>query len=262
MKKLLSKICLSVIILITFSSSIRAQDDCCGVGSIMGMLFNSGIYGGYGIQMYSAEGLNHYIDVYNSKRTATLTKQMEDFGQVKGFRVGANIFQFLIDDILFGMKVSYQWMKEENEARANLTTGGTARREYDLTLKQFDIGMSFAYYASRHFDIKIADVFITWNSADFVNRLVELNNTTEQKLTNPENTIGFNAATGLTFYPLPPYISLEATVGYAFFSIDEMQFESGSLLQVDEDTPEAMTNFIDSGGLYAFIQLNLAIPFN
>ena len=262
MKKLFTRFFLAILILLSISSSSQAQQDCCGAGSLMSVLFNSGVYGGYGIQKFNANGLNHYIDVYNKKRTSTLTQKMDSFEQVKGFRVGANVFQFLVDDILLGMKVSYQWMKEKNEARANLTAGGTARREYELTLKQFGIGMSVAYYANKYIDIKIADLFLTWNSADLVNRLVELNNATEQKLTSTENPIGFNVAAGLTFYPLPPYIALEATVGYAFFSIDKMQFEDGSLLQVDEDTSEAMTNFIDTGGIYAFIQLNLVIPFD
>jgi len=226
----------------------------------MGMVFNSGVYGGYGIQMFRAEGFNHSIDIYNQRRETTLTKKMDEFGTATGFKVGANIFQFLVDDILMGMRVSYQWMKEKNEATANLTNG-TARREYDLTLKTFGIGMFFSYYASRRWDIKFLDATLTWNNADLVNRLIEPAQTTEQKLSNPESVIGFSLAGGITFYPLPPYISLEGSVGYSFFSIEEMEFEdTGGKLQVDEGTATPMTNFIDGGGLFAFIQLNISVP--
>ena len=262
MKKIFTVTFLAIALTINFSPRIYSQNDCCGLGSIFSSLFQSGVFGGYGIQKFSAKGFNHYIDVYNENRSSTLTKKMDHFDQVTGFKVGANVFQILVNDILLGMKVSYQWMKSKNEATAMLN-GGTARREYDLTLKTFGIGFSLAYYASKNFDIKIVDAFLTWNSADLVNRLIEPNvPVSEEKLTNPDNSIGFSAGTGITFYPLPPYLSFEGSVGYSFFSINEMEFNNGSRLIVDENTLDEMTDFIDAGGLFATIQLNVAIPLN
>ena len=247
----------------SFFIKTNAQDDCCGMGSIVSTLLYSGIHGGYGFQQFSAEGFNHYIDVYNQNRTATLTKKMDEFGFAKGFKFGANLFQFLVDDWLIGMKLSYHILKEEHEATATIS-GATARRQYELTYKSFHAGLSFAYYVSKHLDIKIADLMVTFNSADLENRLLQPNlPTEEQKLTSVDNPIGFNASAGFTFYIVPPYIAIEGTIGYSLFSIDEMEFEDGgSRLQVDENTNETMTNFIDGGGLYGFAQLNIAIPFN
>ena len=241
----------------------NAQDDCCGLGSIMSLVLYSGIHGGYGFQQFSAEGFNHYIDVYNENRTATLTKEMDEFGFVTGFKFGVNLFQFLVDDWVIGMKLSYYILKEEHEATATIS-GETARREYELTLKSFHTGLTFGYYVSKHLDIKIADLILTFNSADLENRLIQPNlPTEEQKFTSVENPIGFNVASGFTFYIIPPYLSIEGTIGYSIFSIDEMAEEdSGLRLPVNENSGEVMTNFIDGGGLYGFAQLNIAIPFN
>ena len=263
MKKILVTFFLFIILLSPGINKTFAQDDCCGLGSILSSIFYSGIHGGYGFQQFNAEGLNHYIDVYNQKRTATLTKKMDDFGFATGFKFGANLFQFLVDDWIIGMKVSYHILKEEHEATANLPAGGTARREYELTYKSFHTGLIFSYYLSKHLDLKVLDASITFNSADLKNRFIEPGTPTqEQKLTSVENPIGFNIASGFTFYIIPPYISIEGTIGYSIFSIDEMEFDNNALLQVDEDTPETMENFIDGGGLYGFAQLNIAIPFN
>ena len=102
---------------------------------------------------------------------------------------------------------------------------------------------------------------VTWTSADLINKYTDVTSSTEQKLSSPESAVGGSFATGLVFYPLPPYVSIEANVGYSLFSIDEMRFDDQSSLQVDENTSELMTNFIDGGGLFAFIQLNVAVPF-
>jgi hypothetical protein len=254
---------LFIFIFLSFSfTKTNAQDDCCGLGSVFSSVLYSGIHGGYGFQQFSAEGFNHYIAIYNQERTTTLTQKMDEFGFATGFKFGANLFQFMVDDFIIGMKLSYHILKEEHNATSNVT-GGIARREYELTYKSFHAGLSFAYYISKHFDLKIADLMVTFNSADLENRIIQPNlPTDEQKLTSVDNPIGFNASTGFTFYIMPPYLSIEGTVGYSLFSIDEMEFENGNRLQVDENNFQTMTNFIDGGGLYAFAQLNIAVPFN
>ena len=84
----------------------------------------------------------------------------------------------------------------------------------------------------------------------------------EQKIESPETSIGFIAGTGLVFYPVPPYISIEVNAGYSLFSINEMEFDGGGLLAKNEDSNEAMDNFIDGGGFFAFAHLMVSIPFN
>lgn len=259
--KRFSLVAFLTLMLSVFSNNSKAQEDCCGVGSIFSMLVQSGIQGGYGLQQYSAAGWNHYVDVYNEKRTETLTKKMDNFGTAMGFKIGANIIRIQQEDILFDVKLAYSWMKEINEATADLPTGGSAKREYELKLGTFGFGFGISYVLNRHFDIKILDAMVTWTSTDLINKYTDVSSSTEQKLSSPESSVGGSIATGLVFYPLPPYVSIEANVGYSLFSIDEMRFDDQSSLQVDENTSELMTNFIDGGGLFAFIQLNVAVPF-
>ncbi len=49
--------------LLVFSNSslIKAQSACCGLDFMAGMLLESGIYGGYGAQQFSAAGLNGIV---------------------------------------------------------------------------------------------------------------------------------------------------------------------------------------------------------
>ncbi|MEO8232361.1 MAG: hypothetical protein ABI638_08755 [Ignavibacteriota bacterium] len=261
MKKLSTVLVVSLIF-ISSSSSLFAQSACCGLDYLAGVLLQSGVSFGYGAQQFSATGLNDYIKVYNDKRP-TLTKKMDDFGFSYGWRAGVNLIQLEDDNMFYGLSVFYQQTKEKHDAATTLLNNIPAKREYDLTLISYGVGVSFSYVLSKSFDFKIADVRVNWNKANFINRYTEgTNPSTEQMLKDPEASIGGQISTGLLYYPLPPYISLEASVGYSYFTINEMQFESSSqFLAKNEYSNEKMENFIDGGGLFAFAQLNIAIPF-
>jgi hypothetical protein len=243
------------------SSSIKAQSACFGLDFLAGMLLESGVYGGYGAQQFSATGFNDYIKVYNNNRPA-LTKRMDEFGFAQGWRAGATILNVQDDHMLYGLNIFYQQMKEKNEATATLTNNVTAKREYDLTLISYGFGISFSYILSNSFDFKIADVKMSWNNAKLLNKYTEgTNAATEEVLKNPEANIGGQIATGIVYYPFPPYVSLEVNVGYSYFTIGEMQFESSQqYLARNENSNEKMDNFIDGGGFFGFAQLNIAIP--
>jgi len=76
----------------SFSSTtlLKAQSDCCGLGSIFQNIVQSGIFGGYGMQQYSAKGLNEVLPSELG---------FKDFGTAWGWRVGANILGFGQKDI-------------------------------------------------------------------------------------------------------------------------------------------------------------------
>lgn len=249
------------LVLINFSF-VNAQSACCGLDVMAGMLLESGVYGGYGVQQFSAAGLNDYIKHYNEKRPSLL-KKMDEFGFAHGWRIGANILQFQQKKMLYGLNVFYQQTQEKHEASAMLPNDISAKREYALTLYSYGFGFAVSYVINKSFDYKIIDAKINWNKAKLVNKYTEgTNPSTEQVLKNPDALIGGQVSTGLLFYPFPPYISLEANVGYSYFTIDEMQFESSSAyLAKNEDSNEKMDNFIDGGGFFAFAHLNIAIPF-
>lgn len=256
----------ALVFLIIFSSSFLTKtnaQDCFGLGSIVKQILFGGLHGGYGFQEYSAKGFNNYIKVFNEDPSKNFSQKMDEFGFAKGFKFGLNLFQFLMDDWIIGMKLSYHILQENHESVQSITNG-ILRNEFELTLKSFHAGLSFGYYVSKHLDIKIADLVITFNSVDFENKKTETNQPdVNQEYTSFENPIGLNIATGFTFYVIPPYVSVEGTFGYAVFSIDEMRDEdTGRRLPVFEGSDNIMTNFIDGGGLYGFAQLNIAIPFN
>jgi len=75
MKKDLLILC-TVILIFPGGSTTKAQDDCCGLGSIFSSVLQSGIFGGYGFQQYSAEGWNDYV----STNLESQTVQYDDFG--------------------------------------------------------------------------------------------------------------------------------------------------------------------------------------
>ena len=228
--------------------------------NILNSMVTSGIYFGYGIRSFKAEGLNNLIDVYNANHK-TLVQKMDQFGTTKGFKIGANLFQFNDGKLLFATKLGYSWMNEKNEA--NLGSGASfQKREYDLTLYQYSGGIAFSYYMGKRLDIKIVEASITLNNASFTNR--HFTGTTQDKeetLKNPVIQIGFNVETGLIIYIVPPYISIEGTFGYSSLSIDEMDFENGNSLTKNENSSDPMDNFISGGGIFAFVTLNLSIPF-
>lgn len=249
-------------IFIVYNPKLNAQA-CCGADYVLAYLVQSGINGGYGIQYYKPTGFNRYIDAYNLNHASTLKTKMDNFGTALGFKIGANVAQVQVDNFLFGLKGDYHQMNEKHSASADISPGVQATREYDLTLKSFGVGISASYVVAKRLDIKFLDLMINWNYAILKNKYNDPTVSKEEKLESLEKSIGFSAGAGLTFYPVPPYLAIEGTVGYSFFSIDQMQFDGGALfLQQTPNGGGIMTDFIESGGFFAFIQLNLAFPFN
>ncbi len=233
MKNLFTFFLVAGLLFVAYTPDSKGQDDCCGVGSIFSSLLQSGIFGGYGVQMYSAQGLNE-----------ELPEGFKDYGTAMGWRVGANIIQLRREQLLIGLKFYYQQMTETQDA-----TG----QEIQLDLKQWNLGMSFSYIISNSFDIRIFDAMLSWTSA-------EVKNTGEGYedivFRSPEASIGFTADAGVVYYPFPPYISLEVLGGYSIFSVDKVNLESG---QVGQST---INDFVDGGGFFAVAVLTVGIPFN
>jgi len=213
----------------------KAQDDCCGVGSIFSSLIQSGIYGGYGIQMYGAKGLNEVTGNIEG---------IKDFGTAMGWRVGANIIQIQREQVMVGFKFYYQSMTEKQDL-----TG----QDMKLDINQWNLGMSFSYIINNSFDIRIFDALISWTS-------VELTRTGDGfddiVFKSPESNIGFTADAGIVYYPFPPYVSFEVLGGYSFFSVDKANLEEG------DDNIEQINDIVDSGGFFAVAALTIGLPFN
>ena len=243
MKKLFTVV---FVFLLTVSSSttLRAQSDCCGLGSIFQSLVQSGIYGGYGLQLYSAKGLNE-----------VLPDGFKEFKTAYGWRAGANIVGFRQNDFLVALKFYYQSMTEKQD-RTDEQNGETFTQELDLKLNQLGLGMSFSYIIGKNFDIRIFDGILTWNSTKLTNSFQSSNPPEDDVYESPESSIGFTFDTGVVWYPFPPYLSIEVIGGYSIFSIDKATLKSGS------STLTTITDPINGGGLFAMAVLTIGIPFN
>ena len=239
MKNLFTSLLIAGLLFTTFTSDSNAQDDCCGIGSIFSSLIQSGIFGGYGIQMYSAKGLNLGIN-----ETPGLSENFKDFGTAWNWRIGANIIQFRHEQLMMGLKFYFQSMTETQDV-----TG----QEIKLELTQFNLGMSFSYIISNSFDIRIFDVLISWTNAEVTNTGEGYDDIVFK---SPDTNTGFTADAGIVYYPFPPYISLEVLGGYSLFSVETVELEGGS------NFPTSNTDVVDGGGFFAVAVLTVGLPFN
>jgi hypothetical protein len=234
-KNLFTLIVVAGILLISYTPNSKAQDDCCGVGSIFSSLMQSGIFGGYGIQTFSAAGLNEVLPSEAG---------FKDYGTAMGWRVGANIIQLQRSQLLMGLKFYYQQMTETQDV-----TG----QEIKLNLTQFNLGMSFSYIINNSFDIRIFDAMISWTNAELTNAV---EGSDDRVYKSPETNTGFTFDAGIVYYPFPPYISLEVLGGYSIFSVEKVNLEEG------QSGLSTINDIVDGGGFFAVAVLTVGIPFN
>jgi len=220
---------------VAYTPDSRAQDDCCGVGSIFSSLLQSGIFGGYGIQTYDAKGLNKVLPSEGG---------FKDYGTALGWRVGANIIQIRREQLLMGLKFYYQQMTENQ----NITD-----HELKLDLKQWNLGISFSYIINNSFDIRIMDILMSWTNAELTNSVEGFE---DDIYKSPESKIGFTADAGIVYYPFPPYFSIEILGGYSLFSVEKVNIEGTT------SNLTTINDIVDGGGFFAVAVLTVGIPFN
>jgi hypothetical protein len=244
--KKLFTIFFGVLIFFSYSNTLKAQNDCCGLGSIFQSMVQSGLFGGYGMQQFSAKGLNEVIpqDV-----------GFKDFGTAWGWRAGANILGFRQNDMLVAFKFYYQSMTEKQE-RTGDTNGDPFTQELKLNLNQFDLGMSFSYILNSSFDFRVIDVYISWTSAKLTNSFTSANPPADDIYKSTSSDIGFTFDTGIVWYPFPPYLSLGILGGYSIFTVDKLRLEEGSSSLTE------INDTVDGGGFFAMAVLTIGIPFN
>jgi len=227
------------------STLLKAQSDCCGLGSIFQDMVQSGIFGGYGMQQYSAKGLNEVLPSELG---------FKDFGTAWGWRVGANLLGFRSKDVLVALKFYYQSVRESQEASGTFN-GENATQKLKLDITSWNLGMSLSYILNPNFDLRIFDVYITWTNALFTNEIETNNAPPKVKYTSPDTHTGFTADVGLVWYPFPPYLAIEVIGGYSVFAVETMESENGEIFPSNSD-------FIDGGGFFAMAVITIGIPFN
>lgn len=237
--------------ILSFSSStlLKAQSDCCGLGSFFQNMVQSGVFGGYGIQQFSAKGLNDVI-----KNTPGLKENFSDFGTAYGWRIGANLFGFRSNDVIVALKFYYQSLRESKESSGTFN-GENATQKLKLDINNWNIGMSLSYILNPNFDLRIFDFYVTWTGAKFTNEIRTNNAPPKDEYTSAGTNTGFTADAGLVWYPFPPYLAIEILGGYSLFTVENMNLKTGGTFPSD-------TDFIDGGGFFAMAVLTVGIPFN
>ena len=219
-----------------------------------------GGYGGYTYQEYDAKGLNKFVSQFNDAKASTLQSNLKEFKYATGYRIGINIFRASFKGgFMVTAKGYYQSLNKKNEVTEN-TTEGSSNYSFDLDLKNWAIGFDIGIDITTGISWKILDGVIHFNKVKLTNTVNNPGNTEINKFKSDDNVFGYSVGTGFIIHIVKDYINLEGLAGYTGLTIDEMKTEEGLLFPLDPFNTQEHTNFIDSGGFTAVVQLNVGFP--
>src|SRR5690606_39237833 len=99
-----------------------------------------GGFGGYSYLEFDAQGLNRYVNNFNTTYSEYIDKKMDSFERASGYRVGVNFFRANFTGVFVTAKGFYQQLQKENTATVYQTAVGVDY-EYDLKLKTCGFGV-------------------------------------------------------------------------------------------------------------------------
>jgi len=218
-----------------------------------------GGYGGYDYQKYNATGLNNYVKAFNTDNKTTLNSPMGNFSTETGYRVGINFFRANIQGFILTTKGFYQFLTEKKSA--TLTAfNGNSNAIFELDLRNYAIGFDLGTSITDALSWKVIDAAVLYNTTSFTDtRNSPGPTTTVLQYNNDKNVLGYTVGTGFILEIIDQYISLEGVAGYTAFSIDRMKSSNGPM-PLTENSRQPMSNFIESGGFNAVVQLNIGFP--
>ncbi|MHB1688523.1 MAG: hypothetical protein ACYCVH_14315 [Ignavibacteriaceae bacterium] len=246
--------CVLIFCLLMISVSASAQS----FG--FGCLGFVGGYGGYSYQQYNPQGLNNYIQSFNTNHSNSLSSPMSKFGKAQGYRFGINFFRADIKGFILTTKGFYQSLSEKNQTSMN-SSSETTTVIYQLQLTNWGVGIDLGTIITGALSWKIIDAALLYNSASFTNTINSPGpSTIINKYNSESSSFGYTIGTGFILDIIDQYVSLEGVAGYTVFKIDKMKQSDGTELTVSENSNEVMKNFISGGGFNAVIQLNVGFP--
>ncbi len=246
--------CIVVIgLLILVNSSVRSQTF--GFGCL-------GFFGGYGgivYQSYKAEGLNQFVKYFNEMKSSTLNDPLQDYYGAVGYRVGINFFRAHWQSrFILTAKGYYQSLSRTRETSETLPDGNI-NYSNELDLKNWALGIDFGYAITSFLSWKIIDGAVHFNNVSLTNTVNSTGETEVNIYKSKSGVLGYSVGTGLIISIVKDYISIEASAGYTGLTIEKLNPEEGRRFL--EDLPEINnTNFIESGGFTAVVQLNIGFP--
>lgn len=250
---MIKKIPTSIFLLFVLSSTAFPQS----FG--FGCLGFVGGFGGYSQQEIDAQGLNSYVDNFNTTYSEYIDKKMDSFERASGYRVGVNFFRANFTGVFVTAKGFYQQLQKENTATVYQTAVGVDY-EYDLKLKTWGFGVDVGIPITKFLSWKIIDGSVMINSARFTETTNSSLGTFVNKYDNKETELGYSVGSGIIIEIIKNYISIEGSASYTHFSIDKMTADDGSGDLNFNSQTGSTDKFINGGGFNAVIQLNLGFP--
>lgn len=245
-------------------SVVLFQDSSFSQSFGFGCLGFVGGYGGYSYQKYNAPGLNNYVKDFNQTYKGSLSSPMSNFGTQTGYRVGINFFRANIRGFILTTKGFYQSTTEKNSANINYFTAnsnnGGSNAIFELDIKNYGLGLDLGTSITGALSWKVVDAAILYNMATFTDTRNYPNAATSVlSYDNEKYILGYSVGTGFILEIIDQYISLEGMAGYTNFAIDRMRSSNGPM-PLTEGSSQPMSNFIESGGFNAVVQLNVGFP--
>lgn len=217
-----------------------------------GCLGLSGIYGGYSIQQFDVDGLDKGIELFCS--TDNMNHENIDFGELEGYRLGANIFRAKFSNFFITTKGYYQFLGKKDWA---YTTGeGSVKSdEFQLRMNHWGLALDLGFPILSFIDWKIVEGGINFYDMEFDYQSLINPEVSKISYSRDEVVIGYYAGTGLIIHIIPNYLSIEGTAVYNFLDFKEYS-------PLDED-PFGFTNSTQTlikGKFGAVVQLNIGVP--
>ena len=244
---------LTIIFIVLFQSYLNSQS----FG--FGCLGFTGGYAGYSHQKYQPDGLNDYIKIFNLNRKDSLTENLHSFGSANGFRVGLNFFRKKFSGVFITAKGFYQFLNEKHQAVEKLSSGIVSTSN-EVKMINWGLGIDLGTPIISFLNWKIIDAALLYNQARFSNTQNFPGALTVVNNYKSDYHFGYTIGTGIIIEILGEYITLEGLAAYSKITIDEMKMDDGTKLMKNENSTEAMKNFIADGGFNAVIQLNIGLP--
>ncbi len=228
-----------------------ANAQSCGFGCL-GM---SGFYGGYSIQRYNADNLNKIIAETYFKGTISGKELSEKFGEAQGYRLGANIFRAKFSGLFVSAKAFYQLLNEEHTYFSPFVAGD--KNVYKLKINYWGIGLDFGFHLTSIFYLKLVEGALTFYSAQ-----LEINNHQNGKIfntkyQNSKTDLSYYVGSGLIVQIIPYYLSLEGTITYSFFKINNLENQKG----VKFAQSIGGQSLLSGNNFGAIVQVNLGLPY-
>jgi len=192
-------------------------------------------------------------------KSSTLNDPLQDYYGAVGYRVGINFFRAHWQSrFILTAKGYYQSLSRTRETSETLPDGNI-NYSNELDLKNWALGIDFGYAITSFLSWKIIDGAVHFNNVSLTNTVNSTGETEVNIYKSKSGVLGYSVGTGLIISIVKDYISIEASAGYTGLTIEKLNPDEGRRFL--EDLPEINnTNFIESGGFTAVVQLNIGFP--